>query len=139
MSRFGRVHGQIPENSPEQALITTMPSLAGSPGLTPGFSTTHENPNPNPEQKNRQETNPNQPNTNQRQEKEARTVTSCRKRLICRAALGSISERARQAGARSADKLPEEALAGRTRSRLEAVNHTRENLKPEFGSYMEDE
>src|SRR3989304_3164890 len=58
-----------------------MPSLAGSPGLSHGFSTTHENPNPDPEQKNRQKTNPNQPNTNPGPEKEARTVTTCRKRL----------------------------------------------------------
>ena len=116
-----------------------MPSLAGSPGLSHGFSPAPKNPNPDPEQKNRQETNPNQPNINRGQEKEARTVTSCRKRLICRAALGPSQKDHDGAGARSGDKLPEEALEGRTRSRPEGVNHTRENLKPEFGSHMEAE
>ena len=66
------------------------------PKAFPGLFHNPRKPNPDPEQKNRQETNPNQPNINRGQEKEARTVTSCRKRLICRAALGSISERPRR-------------------------------------------
>ena len=121
-----------------------MPSLAGSPGLSHGFSPAPKNPNPNPEQKNRQETNPNQPNTNRGQEKEARTVTSCRKRLHLPSrpsepTAGPSQKDHDGAGAQSGDKLPEEALEGRTRSRPEGVNHTRENLKPEFGSHMEAE
>ena len=134
---------KLKKNRPESALIPRQAHQASSPRLFQGFSPAPENPSPNPEPPNKPETNPNQPNTNRGQEKEACTATSSRKRLICRAALQSrprVHLRKSTTGrAQSGDNLPEEALAGRTRSRLEGVNRTRENLKPEFGSHMEAE
>jgi len=110
------------------------------PKAFPGLFHNPRKPNPDPEQKNRQETNPNQPNTNRRQEKRrlhGTLVTREAHSLNCPSERPrNCSERVRQAGP---TKFPEKGLEGRTRSRLEAVNHTRENLKPEFGSYMEDE